>query len=596
MRPRPVPEIWRQTAGRVTHFRGGRGHRGTISGVGRYLKAQNPAVEVIAADPEGSIYSGGGGRPYLVEGIGEDFWPTTYDPAVVDRVVAVSDRGLVPHGAPGDHGGGDPGRRIDRHRGVGGPRDRPLARPRRRRGRPHPRLGPGVSLQALRRRLDDRPWVLAARGESVETVLASKGDRLPPLVHVHPDETVRVAIAILEEYGVSQVPVVKAEPPLALAEVVGSVTDRLLLERSLHHPEVFDQPVESVMAAAPGHGWKARRSIRWPTGCRCPRRWSCSTGAIPSGSSPDRISCRFWSGPDRWPDEGSGALGFETLAIHAGQPPDPSTGAVVTPIYQTSTYSQSSVGETHGYEYSRSGNPTRTALETCLAALEGATYGRAFSSGLAAEDAILRLLSPVTMCSSGTTCTAARTACFRRCMRGPACISPPSPSMNPSEVMAAWQPTTRMVWVETPSNPLLRIADIAVLAELAHARHASWWSTTPLPRRTCSVRSHWARTWSSTRRPSTWVGTATWSVDSSPPPMSRSPSGSPSCRTPSVRSRALRLLPRAAGREDVGGPDGPPLRQCRPGGPGAVLPTPPWTGCTTRACRAMAAMKRRGRR
>ena len=78
-------------------------------------------------------------------------------------------------------------------------------------------------------------------------MLASKGDRLPPLVHVHPDETVRAAIAILEEYGVSQVPVVKAEPPLALAEVVGSVTDRLLLERSLHHPEVFDQPVESVM-------------------------------------------------------------------------------------------------------------------------------------------------------------------------------------------------------------------------------------------------------------------------------------------------------------------------------------------------------------
>ena len=81
------PEIWRQTAGRITHFVAGVGTGGTISGVGRYLKSQNPAIEVIAADPEGSIYSGGGGRPYLVEGIGEDFWPTTYDPSVVDRVV-----------------------------------------------------------------------------------------------------------------------------------------------------------------------------------------------------------------------------------------------------------------------------------------------------------------------------------------------------------------------------------------------------------------------------------------------------------------------------------------------------------------------------
>ncbi len=87
-------------------------------------------------------------------------------------------------------------------------------------------------------------------------------------------------------------------------------------------------------------------------------------------------------------------LGFETLAIHAGQTPDLTTGAVVTPIFQTSTFSQSSVGEHQGYEYSRTGNPTRTALETCLAALEAATFGRAFSSGMSANDAVLRLLAP----------------------------------------------------------------------------------------------------------------------------------------------------------------------------------------------------------
>ena len=85
------PEVWRQTAGRITHFVAGIGTGGSITGVGRYLKAQNPDVQVVGADPEGSVYSGGAGRPYLVEGVGEDFWPTTYDPTVVDRVIRVSD-------------------------------------------------------------------------------------------------------------------------------------------------------------------------------------------------------------------------------------------------------------------------------------------------------------------------------------------------------------------------------------------------------------------------------------------------------------------------------------------------------------------------
>jgi cystathionine beta-synthase len=85
------PELWRQTAGRITHFVAGVGTGGTITGVGRYLKAQNPSIQIIGADPAGSVYSGGSGRPYLVEGIGEDFWPTTYDPSLVDRVVAISD-------------------------------------------------------------------------------------------------------------------------------------------------------------------------------------------------------------------------------------------------------------------------------------------------------------------------------------------------------------------------------------------------------------------------------------------------------------------------------------------------------------------------
>jgi cystathionine beta-synthase len=243
------PEIWRQTAGRITHFVAGVGTGGTISGVGRYLKSQNPAITVIAADPEGSIYSGGGGRPYLVEGIGEDFWPSTYDASVVDRVVPVSDEDSF-----------RTARRVTREEGilVGGSTGTAiwaaleLGRD----------LGPDDVVVVLipdsgrgyLSKLYDDDWMtdhgfLRARGQTVEAVLAKKGDSLPPLVHVHPDETVRTAIAILEEYGISQVPVVKAEPPLALAEVVGSVTDRSLLERTLHHPEVFDQLVESVMEA-----------------------------------------------------------------------------------------------------------------------------------------------------------------------------------------------------------------------------------------------------------------------------------------------------------------------------------------------------------
>jgi cystathionine beta-synthase len=242
------PEIWRQTAGRITHFVAGVGTGGTISGVGRYLKAQKPALKVIAADPEGSIYSGGGGRPYLVEGIGEDFWPTTYDPGVVDQVIAVSDQDSfrTARQVTREEGilvGGSTGTAVWAALEIGrtlGPDDVVVV------------LIPDSGRGYLSKLYDD-VWMsdhgfLRARGDTVEAVLASKGDRLPPLVHVHPDETVRVAIAILEEFGVSQLPVVKAEPPLALAEVVGSVTDRLLLERGLHHPEVFDQPVESVMA------------------------------------------------------------------------------------------------------------------------------------------------------------------------------------------------------------------------------------------------------------------------------------------------------------------------------------------------------------
>jgi cystathionine gamma-synthase len=162
---------------------------------------------------------------------------------------------------------------------------------------------------------------------------------------------------------------------------------------------------------------------------------------------------------------------FETLAIHGGQPPDPSTGAVITPIYQTSTFAQSSVGEHQGYDYSRSGNPTRTALESCLAGLEGASHGSAFSSGLAAEDAILRLLDPGDHVLIGNDFYGGTYRLLSQVHTRFGLGSTPVALTEP-DLLAAWQPSTRMVWVETPSNPLLHIADIAALADLAHARGA----------------------------------------------------------------------------------------------------------------------------
>jgi cystathionine gamma-synthase len=164
--------------------------------------------------------------------------------------------------------------------------------------------------------------------------------------------------------------------------------------------------------------------------------------------------------------------GFETRAIHAGQEPDPATGAVSTPIYQTSTFAQDAVGKHRGYEYSRSGNPTRTALERCLASLEGAPYGFAFASGLAATDAVLRTLRP------GEHVVIPRDAYGGTWRLVHDVFAPMGVHFDavdlddPVALAAAWRDTTRLVWVESPTNPLLAIVDIAAVAEYAHEREA----------------------------------------------------------------------------------------------------------------------------
>ncbi len=174
--------------------------------------------------------------------------------------------------------------------------------------------------------------------------------------------------------------------------------------------------------------------------------------------------------------------GFETLAIHAGQEPDPTTGAVVPPIYQVSTYAQDGVGGLrNGYEYSRSGNPTRTALQECLAALEdpagaaaGTTRGMAFASGLAAEDTLLRtVLEPGSHVVIPDDAYGGTFRLFAKVLDRWGVEHTPARLTDVDAVAAAVQPgRTRVVWVETPTNPLLRVADIAALAEVAHTAGA----------------------------------------------------------------------------------------------------------------------------
>ena len=225
------PEIWRDTDGRVTHYVAGVGTGGTISGAGKYLKEQNPDIVVIGADPEGSVYSGGTGRPYLVEGVGEDFWPTAYDPSVVDEIIASSDAESF-----------EITRRLAREEGllVGGSSG----------------LAVSVALKAakdlpadavvvvllpdggrgyLGKVFNDK-WMRSygflppEGGTTVEDVLGTKDKNLPDLIHVHPSDTVRHTIDKMRRYDIGSMPVLSAEPPVVMGEVVGSIDEKALVD------------------------------------------------------------------------------------------------------------------------------------------------------------------------------------------------------------------------------------------------------------------------------------------------------------------------------------------------------------------------------
>jgi cystathionine gamma-synthase len=166
------------------------------------------------------------------------------------------------------------------------------------------------------------------------------------------------------------------------------------------------------------------------------------------------------------------SYGFATRAIHAGQDPDPATGAVIVPIYQTSTFAQEAVGVHKGYDYARSGNPTRTALETALAALDGGTHALAFASGLAAESTVMMLLSAGDHVIGGDDAYGGTYRLFTKVFARLGISFDFVDTRDPEEVAEAIRPQTRLVWLETPTNPLLKLADIAKIAEVARPRGA----------------------------------------------------------------------------------------------------------------------------
>ncbi len=258
------PELWEQTAGRITHFVAGAGTCGSITGTARYLKEQNPNIKIIAADPEGSVFSGGSGRPYLVEGVGEDFFPAAWAPELYDETIAISDAESFRMA-----------RYVSQVEGIliGGSGGMVVAAAIQVAKRANPDdivviFNPDSGRGYLSRVFDDK-WManfgfLTECDQCVGSVLETRSATLDSLLYVSPEETVRMAIERMRANGVSQLPVCKNTPPFAAAEVSGSVDELELMEAIAADGTVMDAVVEDVMGKhlpTIGIGQKLERAV-----------------------------------------------------------------------------------------------------------------------------------------------------------------------------------------------------------------------------------------------------------------------------------------------------------------------------------------------
>ncbi|MGO3796591.1 MAG: pyridoxal-phosphate dependent enzyme, partial [Pauljensenia sp.] len=411
------PEIWRDTAGRVTHFVAGVGTGGTISGTGRFLKeASDGRVRVIGADPEGSIYSGGPVHGYFVEGVGEDFWPGAFDPSVPDALERVSDAESFAMT-----------RRLAREEGilVGGSSG----------------MATVAALRVARDLPEDAVVVVlmpdSGRGYMDKVFndewMVGHGFAEPPS---SPQWVTPRASEVIERYRI-------VGEGVPAAGQVPSVLGQDIDEGTAHEGGTTDLARTEGPASAPISG---RTPTADPAGIS-----SAADGPTPTGDA------------------------FATRAIHAGQEPDAATGAVVTPLYLTSTFAQDGVGGLRrGYEYSRSGNPTRDALQEALASLEGGTRAFSFASGLAAEDTLLRTITrPGDHVLLGNDAYGGTHRLINSVLGAWGVTNSAVDTTDPVALEAAiTRDQPKVVWVETPSNPLLGITDIRAAAELAH-RHGA---------------------------------------------------------------------------------------------------------------------------
>ena len=246
------PEIWEQTKGRVTPFVAGAGTGGTTSGAGRYLKEKNPDISVVVGDPENSLYSGGSGRPYLVEGVGEDFWPDTYDPEVVDRVIPISDGESF---AMAHHVTQQEGLLIGGSGGTAIAAACELAK-----DLTEDDLVVVVIPDSGRGYLStvfNDQWMSTMgfsnddeEGLTVADLLEKKDADLQELIYLQPTQSVQEALTVMEKHHISQVPVAKGEMPIAAAEVLGSISKSWILAQPNGQNELLDVPIEKIMEPA----------------------------------------------------------------------------------------------------------------------------------------------------------------------------------------------------------------------------------------------------------------------------------------------------------------------------------------------------------